>query len=276
MRNGILKHGILIVTGALALGACRREGRHTTAQPQYTEPAPGGQDAGAQDAASQPMLDQGGAQVPREGTTGQTMPGQQPAQGTTGAQAAAAGPCPTDVEGAVAVIEDYPEGMAIVFTTPGDVEGVRTRVQRLADEHNQRHAERMQAIAQQQAAATQQQGAAGKAKAGGKKGKAGKKGKKGKASAAAGTGSQRTAQAETSGPPDVIAMTVARVEELPDGARLVYTITETEDVESVREPLRAHSAMMAGAQCEMMPEDMGHGMTPGATSRRAPMPPRPL
>jgi hypothetical protein len=271
MRNGILNTGILIMAGAVALGACGGRDQQPTAPPEYAEPAPPpvteGQDT-TQDNAMPPeqgMSEQGMAR--QEPAPGQILPEQQPV---------AAGPCPTDVQGTNARMEERPEGIAIAFTTTGDVAGVRLRVQRLADLHNQRHAERMQAMMQEQAAA-EEQARADASKAKGKKGKAkGAKAGKGQTGQTGQTGDQsQTAQAGQSGTPDaaaqdVIARSHARVEETPDGARLVLTLMDPATIENMREPLRAHANTLAGPQCDPMSETTN--IPPGATSQRAPRP----
>jgi hypothetical protein len=277
MRNWILKNGILIMAGALALGACGgRDKQRPPAQPEYTEPAPPplreGQGTAEQDRTATPAPDQDRAGTP--------VPGQErtePAPDMAPSPPAAAGPCPTDVQGTVANMEETPEGIAITFTTAGDVAAVRLRVQRLADLHNQRHAERMQVIMHEQ---TAQQQAGDKTRKAGARGKADKKkARKGKA------GTQREAdQADQAGTPgvpdapDVIVMTQTRVEETPGGARLVFTVVDPADIEDMREPLRAHSEVMAGAQCDPISDptsDPTGSTPPGATSQRSPRPPRP-
>lgn len=262
MRNGILASGILIMAGTLGLGACGGRDQQPTAPPEYAEPAPvtEGQDTVTQDNAMPPeqgMSEQGMAR--QEPPPGQILPEQQPV---------ATGPCPTDVPGTSARVEESPEGLAIAFVTTGDVAGVRERVQRLADVHNQRHAERAQALAQELAAA-EEQAKADARKNKGKKGKA--KGAKGKGQAADQAQTTPDAQAGTPGAeaPDVIARSHARVEETPDGARLVLTLLDTTTIETMREPLRAHADMLAGPQCDPMSET---NIPPGATSQRGPRP----
>ena len=286
-RNGILKNGILIMAGALALGACggRQDRQQTTAQPESTEPARRNPDEG-QDTARQGMAgtpapgqdtagqDMTGTPAPGQDTTQQGMPSQEPGQAMPGhdmpgqsvqGQQGTSGPCPTDVQGTVASTEENPEGMAIAFTTTGDVAAVRVRVQRLADLHNEQHARRMQAMAQDQAGVQAETGAQGKKAAREKKGKKAGKTKAGKQG--------ETAQAEPSGmagePPDVILMTVARAEEMPGGARLVLTVIEPATIESAREPLRTHAQTMASAQCHSMLDSMSEmqhqGASPGTT-----------
>ena len=99
MRNGIFKHGILIMAGALALGACggRQNDQQTTAQPDVTDPAqpgtregqgttgegtttqdpttqdPTGQDPTGQNPAGQDPM---GSPTPDQHMTGQGMHGQ--------------------------------------------------------------------------------------------------------------------------------------------------------------------------------------------------------
>jgi hypothetical protein len=183
-----------------------------------------------------------------------------PTPDTMPTQPIATGPCPTDVTGTTARTEETPEGMAIAFTTTGDVNAVRVRVQRMADQHNQRHSERMQAMMQEHAAAQQH---AGKAK------KAGKAGK-------------RQAKQQQAVPPTdlanldaagVIGMTHARVEETPDGARLLLTLIDPARLDEVREPLRRHAETMAGPQCDPMSE--AAEVPQETTSQRAPRRPSP-
>lgn len=262
MRNRILEIGMTILAGALAASACGgRDQRPTTTQPEYGEPAPPAaqpEDVAAQDPAMPPEEPTG---APDESITGQEMPGQSPGQmplqDPSAGQELATGPCPADVPGTTAALEETPEGMAISFTTPGDVTGLRQRVQRLADTHNQQHTARAQAMLDE--GARQQADAAGKAGT--------RKAKKGKA------GAKKTEeQAGTPPAPDVIAMSQARVEETPMGARLVLTLTDTDQIEQLREPLRAHAEILTGPQCDQA-SDIAT-FPPGATSQRAPIRPR--
>jgi hypothetical protein len=70
-------------------------------------------------------------------------------------------------------------------------------------------------------------------------------------------------------PDVVIMMTQARAEDTPDGARLVLTVMEPAQIESMREPLRTHAQTMASAQCDSMSEMQDQGATPGTTSQPA-------
>lgn len=231
MKNVILTNGILIVAGALALGACGgRDRQPASPEPQYAEPYPPVNETAPQDSNATPMHDRdmAGAQD------------QEPAPDTMPAQPLATGPCPTDVAGTTARVEEMPEGMTIAFTTTGDVNALRVRVQRMADQHNQRHAEHMQAMMQDQAGAQQHPGAARTPKA-----KAGKR-----------KADNQRQEAQTDAPATdaagVIGMTHARVEETPDGARLMLTLIDPAAIDTMREPLRRHAEIMAGPQCDPM------------------------
>lgn len=135
-----------------------------------------------------PVSGQGQAGVPVGQQQG--MQGQQP-----GMQAAG---CPMEVQGAMISAQDIEEGAALVLTTQGDVQQLRSQVAQMADRHNQRHA---------------------------------------------GMGHGQHAKL----PPST-----ARVEEVQDGARIIFTPQDQNDLAPLRAEVRRHAQQMAAGDCPMM------------------------
>jgi hypothetical protein len=248
MKEKAMRSSIVIMIGALALYGCggrQDERQNTTAQSESSMPAQG--------------------QDP-------TMHGDMHGQGSdmaggTGAHEMA-GMCPMGVAGTSAQTEDTANGVAVVFTTTGDVNELRRRVAHMADMHNQHHAQPGHAGTMHGQVPAEVVGENGTGH-GGSHGVAGKEGAAGKAGTAGGTtpsgagqgGSHGIAgQSLTAEQQSIIANTEARAEDIEGGARLVFTPRDPGQLTTMRDQLRLHAQQMAMEQCPMM----GHAM-PGQT-----------
>jgi hypothetical protein len=130
--------------------------------------------------------------------------------------------CPmAQMTGAKVVASDTDNGVAIAFTTTGDVADLRARVRRMAEMH-----EHMAAMHQEHAM-------------GG-----------GSGDMHPGMGSGGDMHGEMMHMPMMTARVT--VEDIPDGARLVFVPSDPSQLPALRAQAREHAAMMAKGECPMM------------------------
>lgn len=135
-----------------------------------------------------------------------------------------AGMCPMMVEGTTVVAEETEGGAALVFTTSGDVDELRRRVERMAEMHNRR---------------AMHGGTMGSEAAGGS------------------TEAEHHAEAEAEGPSGqsrgmMMPRGQARAEEIEGGARLVLTPHDPGELPALREHVGRMAEQMSARECPMM------------------------
>ncbi|MFP4597234.1 MAG: hypothetical protein ACOC9J_03415 [Persicimonas sp.] len=145
--------------------------------------------------------------------------------------------CPVAVEGTEVMAEPTEQGAAMHFTTTGDVDELRSRVQWMADHHNQmmggEDAGEMPR-GMQQRRKRMQRGEHGRMH-----GQKMKKGKRRGMKRGSG-GMMRMPEAE------------ARYEEAEDGARLVFTAEDPDDATQVQQHITQHVERVQEGTCPMM------------------------
>lgn len=132
-------------------------------------------------------------------------------------------PCPMAVAGAELGIRDTPEGVALTFTTDGDVGELRRRVHALAEVYESH---------QHDGAEAHGGGMHGMMHGGMMHG-----------------GSMNEANNDGGGPPMRMPSSQAAVTDVPDGATLTLTAASATDVESLRTRARQHVEMMRAGPC---------------------------
>jgi hypothetical protein len=141
------------------------------------------------------------------------------------------GQCPMEVMGTTVRTADVPGAIAVDFVTTGDVAEVRRRVARMAEMHNHRA-----------------ESGAGPMDGGMMMGGAG------------GSGTMH------GGMTGMMPPSQARVEEFPDGARLVLTPTDPKDLDALREHASMHVMHTAHGGCPMMSTHTAGLAAPSASS----------
>jgi hypothetical protein len=135
--------------------------------------------------------------------------------------------CPMAVPGTKVVADDTPTGVAIEFTTTGEVEALRARVTELADEHNRAQPAEMQATAPDDERWGDED------------------------DPTFASGIPVTTNVADPGTPQPLILTHSRavLEPIARGVRLVY-IADPENVEALRDEARLHAERLADGHCE--------------------------
>jgi hypothetical protein len=152
--------------------------------------------------------------------------------------------CPMVVQGATVSAADTPTGVALVFTTKGDVAELRRRVAKMA-EHQQKMAEKHTGMmTSNERGGHEEQGAANNPHQHGDQGAKGSEG--GCTCHMQGAGMQGRHIEKT-----------VQVVEIEGGAQLVYMPKESTDLTDLRNHVKAKAQAMQEGKCPMMKE---HGM----------------
>jgi hypothetical protein len=253
---------VSIIAGTLALGGCASSQTPSeTPPPAAAQPAP----AQASPAQAEPS--------PASGESAQMMGGTM-----SGGMAST---CPMNVEGTSVLAEDSPQGTTLVFTTTGDVAGLRQRVARMAQMYNQHQRGGHGMMMQMTGGRMHGQGGGGMMQSNGTQGQGGGMmqggGMQGQGGAAQGGGTmmqggtmhgaQQTTPAEGSqqgggtmmqgggmqgGGMMMMPPSTARVEEVEGGARLVLTVTDAAQLQALQQHAKRMAQRMGSHQCPMM------------------------
>lgn len=162
--------------------------------------------------------------------------------------------CPMEVPGANARAEDTADGASIVFNTsdPAQVSELRSRVGAIA-EHHQRMASRCPCM----------QGGTGGAGAG----------VGGSASCPMCGGQSEEMRDAEMGPMHAVMKSNVRAEDVPGGARLVFTPRDPADLQPLRQATRMQAQQLNTGTCPFMGPGMHHGMGQGQGGTGAGGPP---
>jgi hypothetical protein len=157
------------------------------------------------------------------------------------------GKCPMEVLGTTVRVADLPGAVAIDFVTSGDVAEVRRRAARMAEMHNQ-HAASGPGMMH---GAMMMGGAGGPGMMHGAMMMGG----------AGGPGMMHGAMMMAGMPPSE-----ARMEELPDGARLVLTPKDPKDLDALRQHANMHAMHAGPGSCPMLSAHAGEPHAQGAST----------
>jgi hypothetical protein len=183
-------------------------------------------------AATEPLVNQ------PEATQGDEIAGQKQGKQCPMMQGDKAEMCPMMVEGTTARARDVEGGVAIVFTTTGDVAELRQRVGRMAMMHNKKHGQPGQS-GQMEMHGSHHGG-----------GPAADEGSDSQGMDGSMMGDETKMMCESKMPPST-----ARSEEIKGGARLVLTPKDKADLAALRKSVHEHAEKMNSGQCPMMSED---------------------
>jgi hypothetical protein len=139
--------------------------------------------------------------------------------------------CPMQVPGTTAKTADVEGGVALSFTTSGDVADLRQRVRGMAEMHNRHHSDGMMMGGQQGAGGGSREHPHG-------------------SGAAAGDGCCGERMMMHGGM--MMPSATASVEDIPGGARIILRPKDPAKLGALREHARMHAARMAQGECPMM------------------------
>jgi hypothetical protein len=177
--------------------------------------------------------------------------------------------CPMNVPGTLTQAMDVEGGIAMGFTTTGDVPELRRRVRAMAERHDEHHAHggMMRGPGGTDSARSGMMGhgmmghGGGSTMGHGMMGHGGGSmmghGMMGHGGGSMGHGRMGSAGAGMMSGGMMPPASVARAEDTEGGARLVLTPKDPADLEKLREHVRKHAAKMASGHCPMM-HDAGH------------------
>lgn len=149
-----------------------------------------------------------------------------------------AGMCPMEVDGTQTSVEKLDGAVAMDFTTDGDVDELRSRVQKMREKHGKHHGD------------------------GGKqKGESAKKKESG-AEKASGEGTTHEKTGSARKMKELMAKSTTETEEIEGGIRLSFAAEDSAHLDEIHGHLKEHSEMMAegkGCPIQMMKGKKAHG-----------------